>query len=74
MRHIISTEDVQHPSVTTSAWKMHTRVFGTDLSYHQYSGGCAVEISRIISTGEDVGYRTTKTVERVVGSYIYLGE
>ena len=39
---------------------VQTIVCITDLSPHQYGGGCAVRMSLIISTDEDVQYRTTK--------------
>ena len=42
------------------------------INYVKYDGGCVVQITHIISMGEDVQYRTTKTAQCVAGSLIYL--
>ena len=60
--HIISTD---------AQYALRWRVCSTNLSHHQYGGGCMVGISHI-SDDEGVWYRTTKTAQGAVSGCIYL--
>ena len=46
--------------------------FSMEEVHHQYSGGHAVWTCHIINAEEGVQYMATKTVQGVVGGYIYL--
>ena len=49
---------------------VQTRVWSTDWSHHQYSGGCAIRISYTISKDEGVQCSTTKTAQEVIDGCI----
>ena len=56
--------------ISSIRWK----IFSTDVSHHQYSGGHAVWTCHIDNTEEGVQYMATKTAQGVVGGCIYLGK
>ena len=57
--------------ISSIRWK----IFSTDMSHHQYSGGHAIWAScHMINTEKGVQYMDTDTAQKVVGGCIYPGK
>ena len=67
----MSTEEAYHQC--SGGYAVQTcLIISTDVLHLQYGRECEVQTCHVISTGEAVQYRNTKTAQGVADDYIYL--